>query len=113
MNRENWHDLDWLWGGMLIALIVLCFMLTSCASSRPCIPDVQIQEVSYPQPCVIHISPPPEPSYISYPPYEPTAAWYKAAGIVAEKNRAMRQDYINRLLTLIEEHNRLEPQCEQ
>ena len=106
--------------GCLLWLIMACFcigLLASfgCASSKPCLPEVQIQEVDVPQPCVIHVTPPPEPEYLEYPDYndENVKDWYLEVERVARTNRALREDYINRLLGLIEEHNRLEPQCKQ
>ncbi len=107
------RDYDWVLGGMLLALIALCFMLAYGCHSTPCVPDVQIQEVYKPQPCVVTVKIPPPPNYEAYPPYDDAdpKEWLLEFERVTRTNRALREDYINRLRELIAAHNRLEPQC--
>jgi len=115
MNREFWHDLDWFFGGILIALITLMFVLTMGCSTMPRPPEVHTVEVGYPEPCIITIDAPPEPEYEAYPEPPPilTKEWMAEVVRITLANKAMREDYINRLSELIAEHNRLEPQCKQ
>lgn len=107
------HDFDWFFGGLLLALIVLCFVCTYGCAHTPCVPDVQIQEVAIPQPCIVGIEIPDPPEYLEYPAFDAENAkeWALEVERIVRTNRALRDEYINRLSELIAGHNRLEPQC--
>lgn len=103
--------------GCLFWLIIACFCISflGCKTSKPCLPDVQIQEVYKEVRCFADIDYPPEPVYEEYPEFDPENAkeWGLEVERVTQANRIKSRAWIKATLELLSEHNRLEPQCKQ
>lgn len=101
---------------VLIGLMVSCmFMSFGCATSQPCVPDLEIQEVEKEVRCFVDIDFPPPPEYEEYPAFDSENAkdWGLEVERITQVNRAKSRAWIYATLALLEEHNRLEPQCKQ
>jgi hypothetical protein len=103
--------------GCLLWLIIACFCigLLGCASSKPCLPEVEIQEVTKEVRCFAAIDFPPPPEYEAYPEFDSENAkeWSLEVERITQANRAKSRAWIAATLGLLSEHNELEPQCKQ
>jgi len=113
VNRYNNSPFDGCLIPALCLLIFICFMLSfmGCATTKY-VPKIEYQEVLISQPCIIYMDIPPRPFYESFPELGgDSKEWALEVERVVQANRAKREAYIESLLFLVEEHNRLEPQC--
>lgn len=101
---------------LLSALVVLIFGLALCGCrSTPCIPQVEIQEVNVPQPCVVTIEELPPLALPEYPPFnaDDPKEWALQVEQIDKQREALLNARIDALNFKIAEHNKLEPRCVQ
>lgn len=106
-----------------VLTLTLLILLVGCAHGKfrdiPEAPDPDIQEVYYSEPCIIQIGVVERPEMPEYPQWrddftvEERKAWAADVRAVTKETIARLNAYIDALLSQMEEHNRLEPKCEQ
>lgn len=100
-----------------VLVSALCFLF-ACSSSMPPIPEapeVEVQEVKIIVECIIPMDPPPRDPLPDYPAFDGSdpEGWAKSVRRIYKLREVKKDAYIDALLYLIGEHNKLEPKCSE